>query len=378
MTSSPVRAQPSPSAALTGRIVDAKGAPIPGATVTVEDAMLNRRRSVTADESGRYWVVTLTPADYRLSAAHPGFTPASREVSLLLGQTLAVNLALQPVGIPETPQLSAPDVEVSPSFAAYVTRPFVQRLPLPTRTGVALALLATGVNPNTYAAYGSGGETSNAYTIDGADIGDPQDGSVRVFADSNWIQQLQVAGLGAEAEYGGFTGVASNALLRSGTNRTTGMLEMLFSNEALEGTNVSRDLLKQNGLLERGRLGYRIDTSVQIGGPIKRDSIWFFGGVRYLRSSSTPAGFPPTLPPFYADSARGPRSRVENSPNFLLKPTAVFGVADRLSVFVAGGPCQPRMPLPTVRLLEPYAKLPPRPPGAPGTSDLSPRAARSR
>ena len=54
--------------------------------------------------------------------------------------------------------------------------------------------------------------------IDGVDVSDPEAGTIWVFANHNWIQEVQVIGLGANAEYGGFTGVASNSLFRSGSN----------------------------------------------------------------------------------------------------------------------------------------------------------------
>ena len=56
-----------------------------------------------------------------------------------------------------------------------------------------------------------------------------------MFANHNWIQEVQVIGLGANAEYGGFTGVASNSLFRSGSNMFTGLFETLYENDALTG-----------------------------------------------------------------------------------------------------------------------------------------------
>ena len=63
--------------------------------------------------------------------------------------------------------------------------------------------------------------------IDGVDVSDPESGTIWLFANHNWIQEVQVIGLGANAEYGGFTGVASNSLFRSGSNMFNGLFETL-------------------------------------------------------------------------------------------------------------------------------------------------------
>ncbi len=120
-------------------------------------------------------------------------------------------------------------------------------------------MLAPGVNPNNLTAFGSGGESSNAYMIDGVDTSDPEGGTQWLFANYNWFQEVQVIGLGAPAEYGGFTGVASNSLIRSGGNRFSGLFETLFQNKGMIGDNISDEVLgaepgphvRQDGLHDR-------------------------------------------------------------------------------------------------------------------------------
>src|ERR671918_1525548 len=122
----------------------------------------------------------------------------------------------------------------------------MENIPFTSRFGPGAMLLSPGVNPNNYSSYGSGGSSSNAYMIDGVDVSDPEGGTIWVFANHNWIQEVQVVGLGANAEYGGFTGVASNSLFRSGSNMFSGLFETLYENDALTGTNVSDELIEQN------------------------------------------------------------------------------------------------------------------------------------
>jgi outer membrane receptor protein involved in Fe transport len=172
--------------------------------------------------------------------------------------------------------------------------------------------------------------------IDGVDVSDPEGGTVWMFVNYNWIQEVQVIGLGAAAEYGGFTGVASNSLFRSGSNRFSGLIETLFQNDAMTGDNTTDAILEANPDLKSGTTKYDTDTSVQIGGPIKRDTAWFFAGFQYYRPKTQAAGYPAPPPSGYTAaqvSAQGPDSRLESSPRFLIKPTLKLSDTDQLTGF---------------------------------------------
>ena len=190
-------------------------------------------------------------------------------------------------------------------------------IPFESRFAFASMLLAPGVNPNNFSAYGGGGETGNAYLLDGATMNDPEAGGSWVFANYNWIQTVQIEGLGADAEHGGFTGVAANVKLRSGTDNLRGLFETLFQNDSLRDSNAPDTTSPQ---LTPGKIDYTTDTSIQAGGPIKRGHAWFFAGAQYYRPKSTPAGFPAAVPAGYS-AGSGPRAHVESWPRFVFKPT---------------------------------------------------------
>ena len=168
---------------------------------------------------------------------------------------------------------------------------------------------------------------------DGVDVSDPESGTVWLFSNHNWIQEVQVIGLGAAAEYGGFTGVASNSLFRSGSNVFRGLFETLYENDSLTGDNVSDELIEENEFLTPGGTEYITDTTIQVGGPIKRDKLWFFTSFQYYRPNTRPPSFPPTPPDGYSVSGIGPQTRLEKSPRFLFKPTLKIGQSDQLTGF---------------------------------------------
>jgi outer membrane receptor protein involved in Fe transport len=332
-------AQIGQTATLTGTVADQSGAVLPGVTVTITgESLIGGTRTAVTDENGVYRFPAVAPGTYTVSAELSGFRPFSQEnVRLQLGQTITIDPKLEVGGFEDriTVAGGAPVVDVRSSGAQKnLTEEVMENIPFTSRFGPGAMLLAPGVNPNNYSAYGSGAQSSNAYLVDGVDVSDPEGGTIWLFANHNWIQEVQVIGLGANAEYGGFTGVASNSLFRSGSNTFKGLFETLFENDAMTGSNVSAEVLDENPGLTPGTTDYITDTTVQVGGPIKRDKVWFFTSVQYYRPKTAPASFPPTPPPSYTSSGIGPTARLEKSPRFLFKPTIKIGDSDQLTGFL--------------------------------------------
>ena len=323
---------------LTGTVADQSGAVLPGVTVTATaDSLIGGARTAVTDENGVYRFPALPPGTYVVSAELSGFKPFSQQnVRLQLGQTLTIDPRLEVGGFEDRVTVAggAPVVDVKSSAAQKnLTEEVMENIPFTSRFGPGAMLLAPGVHPTNYSSYGSGGSSSNAYMIDGVDVSDPEGGTIWVFANHNWIQEVQVIGLGANAEYGGFTGVASNSLFRSGSNVFKGLFETLYENDAMTHSNVTDELLEENEFLTPGSTEYVTDSTFQIGGPIKRDKVWFFTSFQYYRPKTVPASFPPTPPPGYTSTGIGPTARLEKSPRFLFKPTIKIGDTDQLTGF---------------------------------------------
>jgi hypothetical protein len=332
----PTSAQIGQTGVLLGVVRDATGAALPGVTVTTSSpSLIGGTRRTVSDSDGVYRFPSLAPGVYRLDAELAGFNTAKRaNIRLELGQTVTADLSLEVAGPVESVTITINPPMVDPTTSAEprnLSTEVMENMPFATRFGPAAMLLAPGVNPSTFSAYGSGGESSNAYQIDGVDLGDPYGGTIWVFANHNWIQEVQVIGLGASAEHGGFSGVASNSLFRSGSNTYSGLFETLYENNALTDSNASAEVLAANPDLTPGKTDYVTDTTVQLGGPFKKDRAWFFGSLQYFRPSTAPAGYP--APGTTGDG--GPTTVLEKSPRFLFKPTVQFNPNSTLTGFVA-------------------------------------------
>ena|SRR5688572_21244263 len=98
---------------------------------------------------------------------------------------------------------------------------------------------------------------------------------------------MQTASGTAESDV---AGVYMNMVTKSGGNRLASDHNFYFMNDALQGDNMDDDLRARLGITpgsQTGAGGNPIDTSYDwsstIGGPIKRDALWFFGAVRRWR-----------------------------------------------------------------------------------------------
>ena len=122
-----------------------------------------------------------------------------------VGKTITVNHAIgQTAG--ETMEISANISLIdtsTPASSKTVDVNIIENLP---KFSFALDLftLTPGVNDLSYVAYGAGGPQANAYWFDGVDISNPVGGSYWIYPNYNWIEEVQVVGIGANAEYGGF------------------------------------------------------------------------------------------------------------------------------------------------------------------------------
>jgi hypothetical protein len=334
----PALAQIGQTATLTGTVTDTTGAVLPGVTVTVAgESLIGGTRSTATDANGGYRFPALAPGIYTVTAELSSFKKWTQEnVRLELGQTITLDAKLEVGGLSESVNVTgeAPTVDVTTSQAQKnLPKDVLENVPFSSRFGPGAMLIAPGVNPNNYSSYGSGGSSSNALLIDGVDVSDPEGGTIWVFASHNWLQEVQVIGLGAGAEYGGFTGVASNSLFRSGSNSFHGLFETLYENDALTDSNTTQEILDLNDSLVSAKTNYVTDTTFQIGGPFKRDKLWFFTSFQYYRPKTAPSGFPPITPEGIPDVDVGPTARIEKSPRFLFKPTIKLGQNDQLTGF---------------------------------------------
>jgi carboxypeptidase family protein/TonB-dependent receptor-like protein len=288
----PLLAQAVQTATLTGTIKDTTGAVLPGVTVTTSSpGQVGGVQTAVTDSDGIYRFPSLHPGVYEMEVTLTGFRSVKRTgIRLPLGTTVTIDAELAISSVSETVQVTgeAPIVDIKSSASnTNLGDAVLQNLPT-GRFQPDIINLTPGVSSNV--AYG-GAQSSNALLMDGVDVSDPEGGTPWSFFNYNWVQEVQVVSLGANAEYGEFTGVAANSIIRSGGNKFTGLGEYLTERKnwvSDNTTSLSDDLRKTFTPRE---IKTYWDSSAQIGGPIVKDKLFFFSAFQYFDRADRPAGF---------------------------------------------------------------------------------------
>ena len=274
-----------------GRIMDQQGAILPGVTATLTGA--RGSQTTVSDEHGEFRFVGVAPGTYALKVELSGFLPQQQEdVMVGMGKTVVSEFTLKVGGLSETVEVSgsASTVDVKSSATdTTLSNDLLTLTPIYSSTSTGLLNYAPGINSSS----GFGGQASygNALLLDGVDTRDPEGGSAWTFFNQNLIEEIQIGGLGAPAEYGGFTGAIINTVTKSGGNAFSGLFSMRYTNDSLAGKNVDAAQLADNPSLGESAITKKLtDYTVQMGGPLKKDKAFFFGSIQRYSAKTDPVG----------------------------------------------------------------------------------------
>jgi hypothetical protein len=280
------------SGAIQGKITDETGVPLPGVAVSISSPSLMGSRTTVSDREGLYRFPALPGGTYSVEASLEGFNPVKRtDVVLHVGMTASIDIVLSAAKLAKevivTGEAPLVDVTDSAMGKTYMTKDALQNIP--TAQNLAqIFTLAPGVISSDFGAAAFGGSiTSNSFSVDGIEIGDSWMGGGEYTAPMDYyaVEEVQVSSQGAPAEYGNFTGVATNILTKSGANKLSGDLLFLYKGKSWQGNNADPNDPFWS-LLPASPEKWSVDPSVHLGGPIIKDKLWFFGGFEYIAENS--------------------------------------------------------------------------------------------
>jgi hypothetical protein len=282
---------------ITGTITDSTGGVLPGVTVTLESPQLvGGVQTVVTNPHGVYRFINLPPGTYALTASLSGMQTAKRNgLPLLFGTTATIDLTLGVGGGTESLVVEgrAPVVDVTTAQATNkIDADLLQNLPVMQSQSGGFEIFQVSPGINGRSSFG-GARDANELLLDGSPTTIPERQGVNAaHINTNWLQEVQVVSLGASAEYGNFTGTVANFVVRSGSNDFHGVAEYRTTRPSWIGDNTSslsqalRDRFTALEILSRW------DALAQMGGPIKKDKLFFFAGFEYLRNRSRSPGAP--------------------------------------------------------------------------------------
>lgn len=265
-------------AALEGYVRDHSGAAVLGARITVRNVDTNISSDSVSLGDGYYRVPILKVGTYNVSVAATGFKEYTQTgVTLTVGQKGRLDFNMEVGAVSESIEVTA-DAPMAESGAAAVgsvlSRKEVEDIPVVSRNIYNFHLLSPGVQGLSSATFGTtqftfGGNERSSWNLDGLD--NTQRGGNRqirmVITTPEAVEEMQVLANGYSAEFGRAAGGQVNVILKSGTNGFHGSGLFLYR---------VKDLQARPSLAAVNPDRTWHDEAVTLGGPIKKDCIFFF------------------------------------------------------------------------------------------------------
>jgi hypothetical protein len=280
------------TAVIVGSVTDAVSKK-PLADVVVEVAGSMGEQVVVTDGSGSYRIPNLAPGAYTIRVSNDGYKPSSTSVTLNANQTIRANIVLAPLAVQAQEIVvvgKAPTVDVgSAQQGATINKDFMSRVALSRPTGKggaarsfeSVAEAAPGVQNDDFGASVNGTTSpENGYLVDGLSVSNPAYGLVGTPLTVDFVKEVNVISGGYMPEYGRSTGGVISAITKSGGNEFHGSAWLNFTPGALEG---ERTLIRAAGqtLSTDRKLDLIHDFGADIGGPILKDRLFFYGGLQF-------------------------------------------------------------------------------------------------
>jgi hypothetical protein len=280
---------------IIGTVTDPQGAAVANAKVTVINVGKGTTDTTTTNESGNYSVTHLIPDVYTVRAEAQGFKVSEQKnVQVVADAAANVPLQFQVGGTSETvevtgeaPQLKTDRADVATTF----TERQVEDLPIYNRNFTTLQLLSPGnqrmngwnhaasENPQGSQQIITQGQhfAGTAFELDGTDNQDPILGIIVINPNLEAVTEVKITSQNYDAEFGKAIGAVVTSQTKSGSNSLHGSI---FDFER-SNSNFARNPFTQASGVPSGNWN---QFGGAIGGPIKKDKIFFFGDYQGQRS----------------------------------------------------------------------------------------------
>ncbi len=280
------------SGQITGRVTDQQDRVVPGAAVTIKSAATSAERSTTTDDQGTYIVTGLQPGLYDVTVKSGAFAENTQRVEVTVGAKISLDskLSTQAVAASVNVVAGSGGIEINTTdqqLSTVVSQAQVRELPTLTRNPYDLVGISgnvtSGSGGNRGTGYNINGQrsTSTSILLDGVENVDNFTATVGQAIPLDSVQEFRVITGNFSAEYGRASGGIVNVATIAGSNE--------FHGTGYEFNRISR--LASNGfdnnaqgierqVFTRNQFGY------SVGGPIKRNKIFFFNNTEWIRIRS--------------------------------------------------------------------------------------------
>lgn len=294
------------TADIIGTVEDSGGRVIAGATVTATNVATNQSRTATTSDNGSFSITNLQPGIYNVTVEAASFSRSVvKDVEINVGTNRTLIVELKAGQITEVVEVVADDALLDSSksdLGSSITPKEIENLPLLNRTFAGLSVIAPEARPvgnfdptktrlGTVAFNGGDGRGVNV-NVDGGDNKDNVVGSLLQNFAYESIQEFQVQQHRWTADQGRAVGGVVNVITKSGGNSVRGSFFSNFRHDSLQARDFfDKQSNRDNPDFQRQEIGG------SIGGPIRRDKLFYFFALERFRERQNT----PTFGPVEAD-----------------------------------------------------------------------------
>lgn len=275
-----------------GFVYDSSGLPVAGAAIEVASPSLQGTRTATSGPDGFYRVTATPPGEYRVRASRTGFRSVEKTTTVRLGSVASADFTLEPAAAEQvvvvggTPLIDRTSTSTGTNYTAGV----IALLPVSRNYADIMRAnpgVSNDINGNTdgrfvtLSVYGATAQ-ENQWVIDGVTTTQVVHGAQGKAINSEFVQEVSVMTGGYSAEYGRALGGVVNAVTKSGGNEFHGDGFVYYDSK---GTAEQKEFQPGDSGIASMRTvdGQQFDYGIDLGGPVLKDRLWFFGA--YNRTS---------------------------------------------------------------------------------------------
>ena len=297
---------------LVGTVKDSSGGRIPFATLIVEASASSSERHAECDGQGEFTLSDLPPGVYSVTARSSGFAEARTTITIRVTSVREISVTLYPAASQLQLNVSAASsITTRPINTAsalpdnVVTRHDLETIPLAHRSFANIAYLVPGTEPVepsdptkariTAVSFGGSSGLNDALSVDGADNSDDYIGGFLQNFSPDTIQEFAVQTSQQNADTGRTVGGSVVILTKSGTNQWHGGGAFYERAAALD----ARYPIENPAPLPKQPFSRQNYIST-LGGPVRKDTFWFFTSFENVHEDASIAYSPSSLTQFNA------------------------------------------------------------------------------
>src|SRR5258707_8201009 len=307
---------------LRGIVNDASGAAVPGAKIVVKADGSSLQREATSDSRGEFRLDDLPPGNYQARVSAPGLAEANANVKVIISSVQQITVTLKPETIQQSVNVqgrasSITTQSIDTASAVHqtvITSQDLSAIPLAARSFANIAYLAPGTEPvepsdptkARITAVSTGGSSglNNDLSVDGGDNSDDWIGGFLQNFSPDAIQEFAVRTANEDADTGGTTAGSVVITTKRGTNDCHGGAAFYERAAALNARfpieNPAKTCMLQSCESNPKQPFSRQNYVTTLGGPMKKDKIWFFSSFEYVHENASIAYSPASTRQFDA------------------------------------------------------------------------------